>query len=326
MTTTLALAGDVMLGRGVAEELRRLRPDEPWGDLLPLLAAADLRFVNLECAITPSPGLWERTPKMFLFRAEPRAIEALRAARIDAVALANNHTLDAEVGGLRDTLALLDGAGIRHAGAGETLADARRPAVVSANGTRVGLVAMTDNEEPFAAGPRNPGTNYLPISLDAEVLDVVEGMVAAARAAGAEVVVLSSHWGPNMVARPPPLFRRFAHAVIERGVDVFWGHSAHVVQGVEVYLHRPILYDTGDFLDDYAIDPEMRNDRSFLFRVQLEGAVPAAVELVPAMLTYAQVNRARGAEAAAIVARMRELSRELGTEFSRGGDGLLLPL
>ena len=80
----LALIGDVMLGRKVDEALKdHMRPEEPWGDVMPLLEAADLRIINLECAITDNEQPWTRTPKVFHFRAKPSAIETLRTARVD---------------------------------------------------------------------------------------------------------------------------------------------------------------------------------------------------------------------------------------------------
>src|ERR687898_655706 len=105
---TVALVGDVMLGRKVNDALRTLCPEQPWGDVLPQLVSADLRIVNLECALTEHERPWTRTPKVFHFRADPSAVEVLRAARVDACALANNHTLDFEEKGLLDTLAHLD--------------------------------------------------------------------------------------------------------------------------------------------------------------------------------------------------------------------------
>src|ERR687893_1401826 len=164
---TLSLTGDVMLGRGVNEALRAAPPEEPWGDVLPLLLSADLRIVNLECAITEHKRPWSRTPKVFHFRADPLAVEVLRAARVDACSLANNHTLDFEEEGLLDTLAHLETAGIRYAGAGRDGEEAARPALLEG---RVALVAFTDNEPPFAARPDKPGTNYLPVSVESEVL------------------------------------------------------------------------------------------------------------------------------------------------------------
>ncbi len=313
---TLALAGDVMLGRGVDAALRDMTPGEPWGDLLPIFHEADLRVVNLECAITSHRRPWTRTPKVFHFRADPPAVAVLAAARIDAVSLANNHTLDFEEEGLLDTLAHLDAAGIRHAGAGRDLEEARAPALLEAGGTRVALVAATDNEPDFAAGPGRAGTSYLPVSLDPVVLESAAAMLGAARDAGARVVVFSNHWGPNMVERPSPVFRAFARAVIDRGADVYYGHSAHLVQGIEVYRGRPILYDTGDFLDDYAVDPVLRNDRSCLFRLTIEGDRVRGLDLVPVVLSYARVWRARGVAREAILERVRRLSAELGTSLT----------
>jgi poly-gamma-glutamate capsule biosynthesis protein CapA/YwtB (metallophosphatase superfamily) len=321
---TVALVGDVMLGRGVNEALREVRPEEPWGDALPVLVSADLRVVNLECALTEYRRLWTRTPKVFHFRADPSSVGVLRAARIDACSLANNHTLDFEERGLLDTLAHLETAGVRYAGAGRNREEAERPVLLAARGERVAFVAFTDNEPPFAAGPDRPGTNYLPVSLKPEVLRRVEAAVAAAREAGARTVVFSNHWGPNMVERPSDLFRRFARAVVDRGADVYYGHSAHVFQGVEIYHGKPILYDTGDFIDDYAVDPRLRNDRSFLFRVRVEDGEFRRLELFPVALSYARVELARGDEREAILDRMENLSAEMGTAFARREDRLVL--
>jgi poly-gamma-glutamate capsule biosynthesis protein CapA/YwtB (metallophosphatase superfamily) len=318
---TLALTGDVMLGRGVNETLRAAPPEDPWGDVLPLLLSTDLRIVNLECAITEHERPWSRTPKVFYFRADPSCVEVLRAARVDACSLANNHTLDFEEKGLLDTLAHLEAAAIRYAGAGRNLEEAARPVLLDGG---VGLVAFTDNEPPFAAGPDKPGTNYLPVSTEPEILRRVEEAIGAARGAGAETVVFSNHWGPNMVLRPPDAFRRFARAVVDLGADVYYGHSAHVFQGVEVYRGKPILYDTGDFIDDYAVDPELRNDRSFLFRVSVEGGVLRRLELFPVVLPYARVELAAGDERSAVLDLMQSLSAEMGTAFERREDRLVL--
>jgi poly-gamma-glutamate capsule biosynthesis protein CapA/YwtB (metallophosphatase superfamily) len=317
---TLALTGDVMLGRGVNETLRSVRPEDPWGDAMPLLGSADLRIINLECAITEHELPWSRTHKVFHFRADPVAVEVLGAARVDACSLANNHTLDFEERGLLDTLAHLEAAGIRYAGAGRTLEEAARPLLLDGE---VALVAFTDNEPPFAAGPDKPGTNYLPVSLEPEVLRRVEQAIEAARGAGARTVVFSNHWGPNMVERPRESFRRFARAVVDRGADLYYGHSAHVFHGVEIYRGKPILYDTGDFIDDYAVDPRMRNDRSFLFRVSMEDGDLLRLELYPVSLPYARVELARGGEREAILGRMVRLSAEMGTAFELREDRLV---
>jgi poly-gamma-glutamate capsule biosynthesis protein CapA/YwtB (metallophosphatase superfamily) len=318
---TLALVGDVMLGRKVNEALHTVSSEQPWGDVLPLLISADLRIVNLECALTDHKRPWTRTPKVFHFRADSSAIEVLKAARVDVCSLANNHTLDFEERGLLDTMKHLQAAGIWYAGAGRDREEAARPALLAARRadrtSRVALLAFTDNEPPFAAGSDRPGTNYLPVSSESNVLREVDAAVTAAREAGAETVVFSNHWGPNMVQRPNTLFRRFARAVMDRGVDVYYGHSAHIFQGVEIYGGKPILYDTGDFIDDYAVHPKLRNDWSFLFKVSLEGSEFRRLELFPVTLHYMRVQLAKGKEREAILDRMERLSGEMGTAFVR---------
>lgn len=314
----IALLGDVMLGRGVGSEIARRRPESFWTDLREVLLGADLVVANLECAITTHRVPWTRTPKVFHFGAPPEAIEVLRAAGIRMVSLANNHVLDYETEGLLDTLRRLDEAGIARTGAGRDLAEAERPAIVAAGGLRVAMIAATDNEPGWAAREDRPGVHWLNFGAGRHAaLGAVERGTAAARAAGAEVVILSLHWGPNMVPRPPAAFREFARRAIERGVDILHGHSAHIFQGAGVHRRRPILYDAGDALDDYAVDPNLRNDQSLVFVVEVDAAGPRELTMIPIRLRYAEVGLARGRDLEEILSRMKARSTELGTRVER---------
>lgn len=82
--------------------------------------------------------------------------------------------------------------------------------------------------------------------------------------------------------------------MIELGADVYYGHSAHICQGIEIHRGKPILYDIGDFIDDYAVDPLLRNDHSCLFRLMFEHGQLQRIELIPVALDIAQVALARG--------------------------------
>jgi poly-gamma-glutamate capsule biosynthesis protein CapA/YwtB (metallophosphatase superfamily) len=258
----LALAGDVMLGRNVAEAIAARGFGSPWGDVLPLIRGADLFLINLECALTRSAERWrDGSFKTFYFRAGPEVVETLRLARVDFACLANNHAADFGMEGLLETVRVLDEAGIAHTGAGEDEKAARAPALLAAGGFRIGVTAFADHPEQWAAGPGRPGINYIPVSTEARVLRRVEAAIAAARK-DADFVVFTIHWGPNMRNRASSDFRDFARAVLSAGADLFWGHSAHVVQGIEFWGGKVILYDTGDFVDDYAVDGELRNDLS----------------------------------------------------------------
>jgi poly-gamma-glutamate synthesis protein (capsule biosynthesis protein) len=319
---TLALVGDVMLGRGVNQEMAKRPPESFFGSILPILKSADTAIANLECAITNHRQPYQRTPKVFHFRADPAAVEGLRAGNIGCVSLANNHILDFEVEGLLDTLHYLDRAGIHHAGAGRNLHEASLPVVLDIAGLKVGVFALTDNEIGFAATQDTPGTNFSEISDDREVIALIEAAVAQAHQAGAEFLILSAHWGPNMRIAPPLRFRDFAHAAIDCGVDLFHGHSAHLFQGVEVYNNRLILYDTGDFLDDYSVDPQLRNDWSFVFLVDVNQKCIQRLRLIPARLDYTLVDRAIGDEFTTICQRMKSLCVPFKTPIKDTTEGL----
>ena len=323
---TLALIGDVMLGRGVDAALKHMQPQEMWGDVLPQLLQADVRIANLECALTRHAQPWTRSWKMFHFRADPGAVRCLQVARIDACSLANNHTLDFEARGLHDTLDTLDAAGIQHAGAGGNADEAAAPALIEVHGAspcRVALLAFTDNQPDFAADEQQPGTHYLEVSLEADTLARVADAISHARAQGADWVVFSNHWGANFVERPARDFRDFARRVIELGADVYYGHSAHLCQGIEIHHGKPILYDTGDFIDDYAVDPDLRNDHSCLFKLHFDKGRLRRIELIPVTLDVARVALARGEDFEAIAERMQRLCAELGTPLERQADRLV---
>lgn len=320
----IALLGDVMLGRGVEEVRRAGRPAEAfWGTTLGPLRAASGSVANLECALTNHAWTWSRTPKVFHFRAAPAATAILNAAGIRWVSLANNHSLDFEEQGLLDTLLHLDRAGIAHGGAGADRAEAMAPSLVTIGGLRIGLIAFTDNEPPFAAAENRPGTWYTRIATTSAVLAPIAERIARLRRTGADLVIVSVHWGPNMVVEPPPEHRAFARALVDRGADVVHGHSAHLVQGVEVFRSRPILYDTGDALDDYAVDPVLRNDHGMLFHLAADADGPIALTMRPLRLSFAQVDLAEGETAAAINDRFRRLSAALGTTLGAQPDGAL---
>jgi hypothetical protein len=320
---TLALAGDVMLGRLVNEVILQNGPLYPWGDLLPLVQTADLFLINLECVIAES-GEPFLPPRVFYFRADPKAIEVLTSAGVDYVTLSNNHAMDFQGPALLETIRHLDEHGITHAGAGGNLEEASRYALLEAKGFKVGVVAFADHFQEYAATEDSPGTNVIPITLEEPYFNRVAGSIQAVRAAGADLVVFSIHWGPNLRTVPPPEFKQFARAVMDAGADIFHGHSAHLFQGIEIYKGKPILYDTGDLIDDYYVDPEYKNDQQLLFLVTVTGSGVERVELVPVLISYAQVNTARGEVFDQIYERMQERSAAMGTEIRREGDRLVI--
>ena len=322
---TLALVGDVMLGRGVSAMLASQEPAAFWGNVLPVLRSADAVIANLESPITEATTEWRETWKAFRYRAAPHAVNVLRAGNIRCVNVANNHALDYGTRGLSETLERLTAGGIAHVGAGLDLAGAVRPTVFDAAGVRLGVIGMTDTMPEFAAGPRRPGTNVIRIDDRNVALGLVALQVAELRRVGAQTVVLSIHWGPNLRTWPPSRFRRFAHAAVELGVDIVHGHSAHLIQGIERWRDGLILYDTGNFLDDYWVFPGVRIDRSFVFLVELHNGRPRHLSIRPVTLRPGRVDLATGLEFVATLRTMRLRCRRLGTALITTNEGLMAP-
>jgi poly-gamma-glutamate capsule biosynthesis protein CapA/YwtB (metallophosphatase superfamily) len=322
----LAFIGDVMLGRLVNEQIPLRPPGAFWGTALPMLLSADAVFANLECAITEHDRPWRPAEKVFHFRAAPEAVAVLKAGGVSCVSLANNHVLDFEVEGLLDTLRFLDGAGIGRAGAGRNLREAMAPCLVEAGGLRVSFTALTNNEPEWAAGEDRPGVFFMNVEDQGCWDETLRAAWKATASLAPDMRVLSAHIGPNMRAEPSLLFRRFAETALRHGFDVFFGHSAHVFQGVRVLNGKLILHDAGDFLDDYAVDPALRNDWSFIFFVDAAGGALLRLRMEPVELGFAEVNRATGEAARAIVRLMRKRCRRTGTAPVDWGEGLALEI
>jgi poly-gamma-glutamate synthesis protein (capsule biosynthesis protein) len=255
----LGLAGDTMLGRLVGQRLATVPAASLVApEVVAVAHEADLFLVNLECCISERGEPWPAPGKPFFFRAPPAAIDVLTLLDVDLVTLANNHALDFGPVALLDTFTQLDAAEIAWVGAGPDQARARAPAVLEAPRYQLTVFACSDDRADYAAGPEQPGVAWANLAhgIPAWLPDQI---VAAANVSASTVpagVLVSPHWGPNMVAEPRPYVRRAARALCDTGATLVAGHSAHVFHGVE----GTVLYDLGDFLDDYATDPVLHND------------------------------------------------------------------
>ena len=309
-----------MLGRGVDEVIRRVGPEYPLELLSPLTRQADLFFANLEAAISPRPLTFSGAPKTFYFRGEPAVAETLADAGVDLVSLANNHALDADYAGLHDTLAILREHGIRQAGAGPDLEAARRPAIVEAKNQSLGVLAYCDHQPDFAATADQPGIRYLDVH-DPQAPAILTRDIAAL-AERVDHVIVAFHWQPNWAPIVRPRYRELGRRMIEAGARIVWGHSPHHFQGVERIGRGAILYASGDFLDDYAIHPEYRNDRQLLFQVALSDAGVEDVRAYPIELEYAHPHAAGDEARQWIAERFQRMCGHLGNRVETDGDWL----
>jgi poly-gamma-glutamate capsule biosynthesis protein CapA/YwtB (metallophosphatase superfamily) len=303
-----------MLGRKVAEALsagRKLVAPE----VVSAAAEADLFLLNLECCISARGERWPARGKPFFFRAPPEAAELLAGIGVDCVTLANNHALDFGAEALHDTLEHLRAAGVAWVGAGANVGDARAPAQLTAAGTSIRVVAFSDHPADFAATQERPGIAFADLRSEG----IPDWVLAAIREREADVVLVTPHWGPNMAAEPRRHVRKAASRLVVAGATLVAGHSAHVFQGVA----GRVLFDLGDFVDDYAVDAELRNDLGLLFLVSLDEHGPRELQAVPLKLDYCHTRLASAEEAAWISHRFRTLCRGFETEVAEE-DGRLV--
>jgi poly-gamma-glutamate capsule biosynthesis protein CapA/YwtB (metallophosphatase superfamily) len=318
VTPTIALLGDVMLGRAVAERLAGVPPEEVWApEVRELCCSCDLVICNLECCISTRGEPTERVRhKPFFFRGPPQAVRSLEAIGVRIAGLANNHALDYEAEALVETHELLAAAGIAVAGAGQGEFEARRGAIVEAGGRRLGLLAVSDHPREFAAGRDSPGIAYG--TLHRAIPDWVAGELARL-VRECDHVVAFPHWGPNMTTEPASWQRRAAAELQSAGADLVAGHSAHVFHGAGWGSSGPLLYDLGDALDDYAVDTGLRNDLGLL-AIWRPGDSEVELELHGLALDYCRTRLAAGRDAEWIAQRLTGACERLGTRVERIGE------
>jgi poly-gamma-glutamate capsule biosynthesis protein CapA/YwtB (metallophosphatase superfamily) len=354
----LALAGDVMLARGVdqilpnpgdptlwesyvrdARDYVRLAevvhgpipvPVDfawPWGDALDVLTGGgpDVRILNLETAVTS--GGSALPAKGIHYRMHPDNLPCLAAAAPDACVLANNHVLDFGRRGLADTLDHLASAGLRSAGAGHDAEAAWRPAVVPVTGGgRVVIVAFgtpSSGIPPSWAATRDgPGVAYVP-----ELSKPAAFRIAAQGKRPGDILVASVHWGSNWGYAVDDEQVAFAHALVDAGVDVVHGHSSHHPRPIEIYRHRLVLYGCGDLVNDYEGIGGHAQYRPELRLLYLATMHPEAglreLRMVPLRARCMRLHHATQPDGWWLAAVLDRISRDLGTRVACEADGML---
>jgi poly-gamma-glutamate synthesis protein (capsule biosynthesis protein) len=208
-----------------------------FGGVHDILAESDAAFLNLE---TPLSGRGAPVEgKAYTFRADPAAADAMYAEGIRAVSLANNHILDFGPGALSDTLDNLRKAGIQTVGAGMDVSEAAEPAVVLTDSGSVVLLAFSNTfPDSYWAKRGRPGTLFGSPKM---VRKAVSG------AAEKGPVIVSFHWGQELMEQPKEYQVNLSHLAIDSGADLVVGHHPHVPQPIEIYRGVPILYSLGNF-------------------------------------------------------------------------------
>ncbi len=228
ISITLSFTGDCTLGTDTSygtsgsfmEEYNLQYPSYFFENVSSVFEADDLTIVNLEGPLTESTNKQDKT---FAFRGEPEYTEILTSGSVEAVNLANNHSYDYGTEGFEDTQEYVTEAGMTWFGYDET-------PVVDVNGVKVGLVGV-----------------YMLRLTDDEGMEAIESRIQQVEDAGAEVVIVSFHWGVESSYTPTESQEMLAKYAIDQGADLVIGHHPHVLQGIDEYNGKYIVYSLGNF-------------------------------------------------------------------------------
>lgn len=233
-------AGDIMFSRGVRTAiLASGDPALPFRKIAPLLAAADIAFINLE---TPFSDTGPYHSGGLIFHAAPDFIAGLDLAGVDAASVANNHARDCGPHGVDFTLSLLRAHRIAPIGGGSSVQETHDGVVLERNGIRFGFLGYTYDQKNGNwkdDDPRIAIADPLAVSADVRKLK-----------GRCDVLIVSAHVGVEYQPRPSAAQMNFAHAAVDAGADLVIGHHPHVVQPRELYRGKPIYYSLGNFIFD----------------------------------------------------------------------------
>lgn len=297
-TFTVTLAGDTTLGS--TDDLRKrddcfenVAKERGYGwffsGLEPLFATDDLTLINFEGTLTEETAKKE---KKFNFKGPAEYTDILTLGSVEAVTVANNHTLDYGEQGREDTIANLENAGIVTSGNGSL-------GVFEKDGVKVG---MTGYCFPYSSGKKD-------ISKD----------VKALREMGCQIVIASFHWGSEYREDFTGEQRSIGRAAIKAGADIVVGHHPHIVQGIESYEDTYILYSVGNLVFGGNVDPDDRDAYAarLTFTVYEDRCDPPQMTIVPLRLTELEDGTdyrpvaAQGEEADRIVNRILKRSYKM---------------
>ena len=256
-SVSILFAGDVVLDGKPGKMIANGK--DPFAPFAPLFKNADIRVVNLECVVATTG---EAVDKNFTFRAHPRTLDTLKQ-HVDAVSIANNHSGDLRRAAFQEMLGLLDQQKILHFGGGNNLREAHTPLIIEKKGLRIALLGYNEYmPRSFEAQAQAAGVAW---SEDEQVaLDIRQ----ARQQYRADLVIPFMHWGWENDKVAVDRQRQLARVMIDAGADAVIGGHPHVIQDVDNYKGKPIIYSIGNFVMD-ELDNEPQT-RGWVIRLQLD--------------------------------------------------------
>jgi poly-gamma-glutamate capsule biosynthesis protein CapA/YwtB (metallophosphatase superfamily) len=279
----------------------RSDPESVYGDLLPVLRAADLRIVNCECALTRARRpVWKSGA---VFKGLPAHVAGLTSVPFEVACLANNHVFDYGLGGFKETLDVLRRNGIRTVGAGLGFDEAVAPLTIEVKGAKITIVNFSEGED-LTASRGGPGVCGWEI-------DRLCGLVRRCKKRG-DFVIAVGHAGLEYIPFPPPYVVEAFRALSDAGADCVVGHHPHVPQGLELRGGRLVAYSLGNFVFCQPSDLYYRKT-GFFIEVRVRGNRMASFELHPYRISERGLTMLGRREETVFRERVARISRPLKT-------------
>ena len=328
-THTLAFGGDVIFGRNLNTALHNPKAaPNVFRSITPILSSADIALVNGEGVISQGGTFTDKgEPRPYMYRGHPKTIDLLVDAGIDVVAVGNNHSGDFGPHAFKEMLDRLLTAGMDYTGGGSSVADAQIPAYQTVGDTTIAFVGadLTIAQKAHVTASQ-PGILHWPGMRSKFKPKVIQGLTRLLKEAKkhAHLVVLTPHWGDNFKSEPTKLTKSLAKALIAAGYDGILGHSAHLLQGMEVIDGKPVIYDAGNLITDYGGTDG--GHRSLVFELEFNQAGFTKVEAHPLLLKRNATHLATKKWAADTMDGWVKQSEALGTSVERGPKSLTVQL
>lgn len=308
---TFCGVGDVMLGREVGKTIQQKGAHYPFEQIAALIGQCDLAFLNLECPLTETG---EPLSKRFVFKGVPSSAKGLAKAGFKIASVANNHTLDQGRDAFLETMETLRKNGLYPVGGGSNQHEARQPIILNAGGLRFAFLAFLDMlPDGLAYLEDRPGPAYASIA-------EIEQAVSAARKE-ADVVIVSFHWGAERSSVPTMNQIEYAHRVIDAGADLVIGHHPHVLQSVELYHGKPIVYSLGNFVFD---NHDLPQRQSMIFGCTFEKGKVSNLHAIPVIIEGDRPRPASREEAKEIFESIRTAPAGFNIQFDMENTTILM--
>jgi poly-gamma-glutamate capsule biosynthesis protein CapA/YwtB (metallophosphatase superfamily) len=240
---TVVAAGDILIHPALTDQATedgggKLDYRQILAGVKPVFSAADLAICHLETPLAPEGGPYSGYPS---FSAPPEIADAVKDTGYDTCSTASNHTLDQGSAGVTRTLDKLDAVGLKHTGSARSAKEAATPLILDVHGVKVAQLSFAFG---FNGIKLPSGKPWLANEIDA---DKIIAASKAAKAAGAEVVIVSLHWGIEYHHEVTPDQESLAKELLaEPSVDLIVGHHAHVVEPIEKIGDKWVVYGMGN--------------------------------------------------------------------------------